>query len=1009
MQNNDNVNTNNEVKGVATDMVTIDAGTDTNSGNKKSSVATNTEDFLNRIFHATDKNLFSYLWQRNEAEKTAGKTRAFPISDLSLMSKAVANLNQFPFGVSFSMGLSDKPVTKHAKTIEIVAIPCLWCDIDIQSAVHAEENLFESVGDIMTMFEKLKPLGLYPDMIIHSGYGVHAYWIFNSPILTQFTDEMLDPKSLLEKIQSIVRQLAKPFTVDKTDNLDRVLRIVGSKNWKDPSSVPTARIFHEKQHTYDAEEIAILIDDAITALNEQKYTSNVTSPISDENLRAAEKMRPRGISESLVSNGNFKLMIENCAFIRHVVENFNTTPEPILKDALTNLLRASNARDYVIQLCKKSFGAKFDEDLTNKRLAHYETQKPTTCKKIHETCNSCILDACRVFQLGKKVPAAIVTSNTVQTAIESLNKSLGDCVDDVPEDLTDFKIPPGYLIKDSGILFVSKQKFAMRSLCFISKIYYEFDSVDGRKTFYQMTARIDHRWNRFEVPAELVKESRSVATTLSKCGVKIDSNGAKYAVSFFNDFDSINEDSIPHVHRFSKTGWNNDKFIIPRKDSDFEVNAGTSTSYIRTNGSRDDSLSLVIESRKHNIIRTMIDSALSATIIRKINCNNFAVNFWGRSGFGKTASLHLVNSLFADPRYIIDFNATSNALETAFTERNDLPSFVNEFQLASSKVKSESGGDVIHRFESGESRKRLDRNSNSRSIKYFTGVLLITAEQPILNDSVEGGKIRRLLEVHFDKPIPPALCKRFYSESKQNFGHIGAEFIRLFESGTITFDFARSKRDEFQTLIKESNQDAIDSHLDYISVITLVDYLFQIHFENVDEKIATKNSLEFAEYLTQFAKSKSDLSDSERAKSFIIDWFNQHEMKFLSTNTDHVKIIREVFGYYLANSNIPLVNPSVLRKALLEGGFSPNKIFAEWHDDGVISYDESSKAYSQPFICNDGKRRRLTKLNFLNVDDPTPSNDDDPTPSNDDDSSSSNDDSNPAGGYSSDEDPFPKS
>ena len=267
------------------------------------------------------------------------------------------------------------------------------------------------------------------------------------------------------------------------------------------------------------------------------------------------------------------------------------------------------------------------------------------------------------------------------------------------------------------------------------------------------------------------------------------------------------------------------------------------------------------------------------------------------------------------------------------------------------------------------------------------------------------------------------MCKRFYSESKKNFGHIGAEFIQLFESGTITFDFARSKRDMFQTLIKESNPDAIDSHLDYISVITLVDYLFQIHFENVDEKIATKNSLEFAEYLTQFAKSKSDLSDSERAKSYIIDWFNQHEMKFLSTNTDHVKIIRDVYGYYLASSNIPLVNPSVLRKALLDAGFSPNKIFAEWNDEGVISFNDGH--YSQPFICNDGKRRRLTKLDFLNVDDPnpsndgdstpsnnddpTPSNDGDSTPSNDDDSSSSNDDSNPDDGYSSDEDPFPKS
>ena len=592
--------------------------------------------------------------------------------------------------------------------------------------------------------------------------------------------------------------------------------------------------------------------------------------------------------------------------------------------------------------------------------------------------------------------------------IESANQTLGSCVDDVPEDLASFKIPPGYLVSDSGILYVKKQKFAMRSLCFISKIYYEFDSVDGRKTFYQMTARIDHRWNRFEIPAKLIKDARTVVATLSDCGVEIDSNGARYAVSFFNDFNSINEDSIPHVHRFSKTGWNNDKFIIPREDFDFEVNAGTSTSYVYTKGSRDESLNLIIESRKRNDIRAMIDSALSATIIGKINCNNFVVNFWGRSGFGKTASFYLVNSLFADPSFIIDFNATPNALESQFAERNDLPSFVNEFQLASSKIKAESAGDIIHRFESGETRKRLNEKSKSRPIKRFTSVMLMNAEQPALNPNVEGGKIRRALEIHIDKPIPPALCKRFYSESKKNFGHIGLEFIQLFESGTITFDFARSKRDEFQTLIKELNPDAIDSHLDYISVITLVDFLFQIHFEGVDEKTATNSALEFAEFLTQFAKSKSDLSDAERAKSYIIDWRHIHEMKFLSTSTDNVKFIRDVYGYYLQNSNIPLVNPSVLRNALLDGGFSPNKIFAEWHDEGVISYDESSKAYSQPFICNDGKRRRLTKLDFLNVDDQNPSNGVNLTSSNEGDSIPSGD-SNSNDGYSQDEDPFPKS
>ena len=494
MQNNDNVNSNNEVKGVATDMVTIDAGTDTNSGNKKFPVATNTENFLRRVFHATNSNLFSHIWQLNLLKKNVGKTQFFKIENLNEMANTVSRFNKKPFGVSFSMGLTDKPVLsnkkhhKKASDSDIVAIPCLWCDIDIQSDVHAEENLFPNVEAVLSMIDsELQPRGLSPNIIVNSGYGIHAYWIFDSPIVFNSNDDRQLAKSLLTNIQAVIRLCSKDYSIDKTDDLSRSLRIPGSVNWKgNHENAPIAKVIRDDDGTFNVEDLASKINFALDAL--QGVSHNV-SPMSDRNTQAVEKMRSRGNFESLVSNGNFKLMIDNCAFIRHVVENFNTIPEPILKDALTNLLRASNARDYVIQLCKKSFGAKFDEDLTNKRLAHYETQKPTTCKKIHENCDSCILDDCRVFQLGKKVPSAIVTSNTVRTAIESFNKSLGDCVDDVPENLACFKIPPGYLISDSGILFVNKQKFAMRSLCFISKIYYEFDSVDGRKTFYQMTAR----------------------------------------------------------------------------------------------------------------------------------------------------------------------------------------------------------------------------------------------------------------------------------------------------------------------------------------------------------------------------------------------------------------------------------------------------------------------------------------------------------------------------------------
>ena len=74
--------------------------------------------FLRDVYKAVPPELttklYVYNWSRNEIEKKAGATRSFRISELEAMDRAVDVMNLFPFGTSFSPGLLDHSIDKHA-------------------------------------------------------------------------------------------------------------------------------------------------------------------------------------------------------------------------------------------------------------------------------------------------------------------------------------------------------------------------------------------------------------------------------------------------------------------------------------------------------------------------------------------------------------------------------------------------------------------------------------------------------------------------------------------------------------------------------------------------------------------------------------------------------------------------------------------------------------------------------------------------------------------------------
>lgn len=916
-------------------------------------------DFFKRLFHAANPELFTYFSQFNNSTKKVGKTQGFSMKLLDQMKNAVTGLNHKPYSLHFSMGLLDHFTTKRASDKDIVALPCLHCDIDVVAVTHADSNLFPDVASVIKMLEtEIKPRGLYPNIVVSSGYGVHLYWILERCIITKSDSEKQDARNILIKIQSIVRNCSNGYTVDKTGDLSRMLRVPGSKNWKgdpDIESAPTAEVIFDDGLFFQNDVLSASIDKAL----ESFLPAHSTPPeMSQTQINAVEKMRQKPAAVSINSSGDVQMMIDNCNFIRHVVENFNVTAEPMIKDALSNLLHASNGYQFAVDLCKNRFGADFDESKTDERLKHYLIDsKPTSCKTIRDSCKFCNVDSCIVNRLGKKVPAAIVTSDNVSKAIESNSKTLFDVVDDVPADIADFHIPEGYAISNAGIFDLQSGKFALNSLVFISKITTEADRVvsDGVKTqlanrdFFTLTIKKNNHWIHISATPEQILNSKSVVDVLAPFGVNITSIHSKIAALFFNNFKVKNENLIPRIDRFTKIGWHGDQFILPRENVNYEIDAGETVKEIYQKGNRDNFIDLLKRCLKFKAVKIFVAASLAATFISKINCRNFTIHIFARTGTGKTAAMRLAAALWGSPQFMTQLNATFNGLESVVAEHNDLPSLFNELQVMKPKDR-EYLGEFIHRFEIGQSKIRLNKNSSMRPVKTFNGIMMITAEQPLAEDNAIGGVLTRIFEVPLNVAIGTFengqyntdndLCHEIYDSTQENFGFIGPEFVQHFVDNPNEFEHAKSIFNEWRRrLLAERNDEISASHADYIAAMTTAYNLFNdwiLHVDELDNEVLTND---FAFNLLKDVKSKNELSDTARALDYLRDWRLQHYQNFFDS-TDPSYRPKEVFG--LIHQGNLYVIPKIAKEALEAGGFVSAKILREFAQEGIIKFDEKN-------------------------------------------------------------------
>jgi len=159
--------------------------------------------------------------------------------------------------VYVGVGLSPKNygINRRCLQKDIISIPALWIDIDVQDAVHKKPNLPGSISEAMKLFDWLEHK---PTITVNSGHGLQAWWVFREPWTFDSDGERQEAQSLARRFVQGFRQHAKAlgWDVDAVHNLDRVLRVPGTVNHKsEPVPVKLLECNDLRYNPSDFEEI----------------------------------------------------------------------------------------------------------------------------------------------------------------------------------------------------------------------------------------------------------------------------------------------------------------------------------------------------------------------------------------------------------------------------------------------------------------------------------------------------------------------------------------------------------------------------------------------------------------------------------------------------------------------------------------------------------------------------------------------------------------------------------
>lgn len=259
-------------------------------------------DFLRSIFVGQESGVLAIFCKPNNVSYFSHFDRAGWHSDASFNAMQLRD----HFNVYFAVGVQgDRPDKGRGKEVGVISLPGFWADIDVLGPNHAALALPPTIEDAMCI---LQAVPFKPTVIVYTGGGIQAYWLFKELWGFDSDKERKKAKVLSKAFQKHLQNAAinSGWTMDGTADLCRLLRLPGTYNRKQAEPVLVRYEVIEDGRRYNPSDF----EDFLNVEADPELKAHVQGPAPEQ------------------PTAEFLRVLAGCPWIRHCKDDAASLSEP---------------------------------------------------------------------------------------------------------------------------------------------------------------------------------------------------------------------------------------------------------------------------------------------------------------------------------------------------------------------------------------------------------------------------------------------------------------------------------------------------------------------------------------------------------------------------------------------------------------------------------------------------------------------------------------------------------
>ena len=463
-------------------------------------------------------------------------------------------------------------------------------------------------------------------------------------------------------------------------------------------------------------------------------------------------------------------------------------------------------------------------------------------------------------------------------------------------------------------------------------------------------------------------------TLLTRSGLKelynttIDINGANAGklAQFFSDMynNSQDEDIIPLKYTTRTLGWQKcegELMFVPYS-SDLILNKNDNAykdifNSIKISGDEDRWIRGI--KKLHNgsctPAKIAIASSFASVMMRFFGVDPFIVNFYGKTGIGKTLLLNIAASLWGSKKLIQNNNASTTALEAKLKFLNSFPFLLDE--IKGSDTTNKDLNSFAYTFSGGIGKSRGSVTGGLLShTEGWRNIMISSGESPYLETGASSGVVNRVIDVYCGETPLFTNPRETYEFFQNNYGFL-MKFFKEWEKKGFEeiFDGCDEKFKEICEFYCSLGISEKQASLGAVLIVS--DYILCANvFE--DTTIAFSE-----EELLPHLRSEKSIDVFKETLSSLMDYFESNSQNLISSENHSPK--GSLIGYI--QGGIIYGIPLVVDKFIKEKNVEPKQFNRYLKSKGLIEVDKEGNA-TVPKTLGDKKAKRYYcyKINEIN-------------------------------------------